>query len=477
MLNTIALAPLALQQPLAWQQCTQEGDTDYFGHDLIPGGAVAPGATTSEACCSACLSTTGCSTWTLTNVSVCYLKTSSLGRRASPGYLSGCVGYPTGQCAPIPDRYRCDVDGGERGVCILDRHAGTHMAPDCDGACLAAPSKCQSDWDCSLAGVCEDGSCVCDSWAEGDDCSYLSFAPVDPERVGYNDAEQSSWGGNALLGSDGQWHLYMAEIACANASLARCGLGGWFTHSQVAHAVAPHVDGPYARRALVLPTEHHNPTLKRSPADGSWNLYSISAGGGPIVVSTSLDEGATWQGGAVCTQVSTEQNPGPVLWPNRSMTMFYRADNDAVPLPQPTCSGEAIGVQYCARKNATCGGDVAAVFAHTAEDPSVFRDARGHWHMLVNALPGACLPKVQQGGHAWSRDGVTWSEPRVGAYNTTVRLANGSSMVCERRERPQMILDPRSGRPLAMTSGVTGCPPLGASRGGSDCFTLVQRMR
>jgi hypothetical protein len=52
----------------------------------------------------------------------------------------------------------------------------------------------------------------------------------------------------------------------------------------------------------------------------------------------------------------------------------------------------------------------------------VFVDTRGNYHMLVNALPGGCSPKVQQGGHAWSRDGITWSEPRVGAYNGTVQV-------------------------------------------------------
>jgi hypothetical protein len=79
--------------------------------------------------------------------------------------------------------------------------------------------------------------------------------------------------------------------------------------------------------------------------------------------------------------------------------------------------------------------------------------------------------------HAWSQDGVTWSEPRVGAYNTTIKFTNGSSMVCQRRERPQMILDPLTKEPLAMSGGVTGCPPIGYSKGGGDCFTLIQRMR
>jgi hypothetical protein len=219
---------------------------------------------------------------------------------------------------------------------------------------------------------------------------------------------------------------------------------------------------------------------------------------------------AQWTSGTPGLQVSSEQNPGPVLFKNGSMTMFYRA---SAGLPEPTCSTESIGVQYCASRNATCAGGFNPVFNHTAEDPSVFRDTRGNWHMLVNALPGGCNPKLQQGGHAWSRDGVVWSEPRMGAYNGSIALTDGSTMTCNRRERPQMILDPSTGAPLAMTSGVTQCvtavPPLspgpcgrparvlvpeskltprsrrgnrrcspsfGPYKGGNDCFTLVQLM-
>lgn len=97
--------------------------------------------------------------------------------------------------------------------------------------------------------------------------------------------------------------------------------------------------------------------------------------------------------------------------------------------------------------------------------------------MLMNALPWACAPKAQQGAHAWSRDGVNWSEPRVGAFNTTVALTSGGSLPCERRERPQMLLDDE-GVPLALVTAVTGCPRFGDTyRGGDDSFTLVQMVR
>ena len=52
------------------------------------------------------------------------------------------------------------------------------------------------------------------------------------------------------------------------------------------------------------------------------------------------------------------------------------------------CSGESIGVQYCDNKTAMCSGGVNPIYTHTSEDPSVFVDHRGNYHMLVNALPG-----------------------------------------------------------------------------------------
>ena len=69
----------------------------------------------------------------------------------------------------------------------------------------------------------------------------------------------------------------------------------------------------------------------------------------------------------------------------------------------------------------------------------------------------------------------------MGAYNTTVLFTDGTNMTCSRRERPQMLLDPKSGAPLAMSSGVTGCPAFDTSggvhfKGGGDCFTLFQLM-
>ena len=51
-------------------------------------------------------------------------------------------------------------------------------------------------------------------------------------------------------------------------------------------------------------------------------------------------------------------------------------------------------------------------------------------------------------------------------------------MTCVRRERPQMVLDPK-GLPLVMFAGVVGCPKIAGTpyKSGGDCFTLAQLMR
>eukprot|EP01051_Picozoa_sp_SAG22_P013174 SAG22_NODE_1449_length_4399_cov_6.411860_1_plen_353_part_00 len=291
---------LAPSTGAAAQQCKVFPSTDFNGNDL----RAVHNQKDPAACCTLCGAAEGCAFWTfMPGGGVCYMKTSDAGRRASPqgggaAYTSGCkdtncTAPPPRPPSPGPHKKRgfgCDPRGGERGVCV--NNAGDFPTSSCGTGCGnaagAASFKCAADYDCSLAGQCDlgTGECSCDAWASGVDCSYLNFAPVDKASgLGYVDATWSSWGGNAVRGKDKLWHLFMAEIGPAG----RKGLGGWTSHSQVAHAVAQSPAGPYKRFGLVAAPEHHNPTVKVSPVDGSWNLYSISAGSGPIVTSSSTD--------------------------------------------------------------------------------------------------------------------------------------------------------------------------------------------
>ena len=383
--------------------------------------------------------------------------------------------------------YKCDRNGGEKGVCVKvneeNNEIGKYQGSTCDNACgnKKREYSCKDDWDCSLSGICTNGKCICDAWADGIDCSYLKFQPLNRDRIGYIDEKYSSWGGNAVFYNN-TWHLFAAEIKCRYSSEKRCGLNLWQTHSQVTHATSSNVDGPYARVKPVITTYSHNPTLHSY--NSAYYLYYISKYDGPIkVVSTNdLD---TWSSSI---QVSDKQNPAPFINQNGTLDLYYRDDYN---LPKPSCSDEGIGKQTCPSPTSPCQSSLNnPIFKHTAEDPSIFQDIRGNYHMLLNTLPYKCVPKYNQGGHAWSRDGIHWSEPRVGAFNTTISYYDDDkikSFTCERRERPQMILHPDTKVPYALVSAVTNCDPVKDRdffgwgnakyyRGGDDSFTIVQLM-
>lgn len=358
-----------------------------------------------------------------------------------------------------PAEYRCDYGG----VCI---HAvgtpreqfkgkGKFLEPDCDNKCgdgrkgdltgwVHIGKMCVSDMDCSLSGVCnDDGKCDCDPWAEGVDCSYLKFAPVDRSRLGYLHEKHSSWGGSVVRSKDGEYNMYVSENVCedsAEPNRKRCGWKDQDTmHTRISRATSSNVDGPYEQSEDDSDTddgiEGRNPSVHVSPKTGDWHLYSEPGPkGGSSLRMISKDEGASWKNP---TSVSPRKNPGPLLKEDGSTVLFYTAEG--MDLPFPTCSNHGISMTLCPEDvNEHCKSprDDDPVFEHAGDDPHVFRDHRGNHHMLFNALPYRCQPKFEGGGHAWSEDGgVTWSTPRVGAFDSTVKFTDGTEMKCERSSR------------------------------------------
>ena len=115
---------------------------------------------------------------------------------------------------------------------------------------------CAEDEDCSLNGVCTNGTCVCDRPWSGPECGVLSFkpAPVTPAYGGVSNAtlNYSTWGGNPVY-KGGMYHLFVARIPGT--------LRMWYKTSQVDYAVSPNITGPYAFRKVVLPAFAHNPQI------------------------------------------------------------------------------------------------------------------------------------------------------------------------------------------------------------------------
>ena len=80
----------------------------------------------------------------------------------------------------------------------------------------------------------------------------------------------------------------------------------------------------------------------------------------------------------------------------------------------------------------------------------MWRDARGRYHMLGHSMgEGAGLV----GEHAFSADGVAWTQAPTPPYTWAVARADGTVFNLTRRERPQLVFDGASARPLALSAG------------------------
>jgi hypothetical protein len=129
---------------------------------------------------------------------------------------------------------------------------------------------------CSLNGVCTSaGVCECDAPWYGDSCGQIHTAPAQPGGLYGFDPNVSSWGGNAVRGDDGLYHLFVAEMA-------EGGLQQWGTQSECTHAVATTVSGPFNKTVQdggeALPRWCHEPYTLREPGTGEYLLFHIGHG-------------------------------------------------------------------------------------------------------------------------------------------------------------------------------------------------------
>lgn len=149
-------------------------------------------------------------------------------------------------------------------------------------------------------------------------------------------------------------------------------------------------------------------------------------------------------------------NPAPLMMPDGSINLYFTAR------PCPPNSGALVS-NCIAMATSTTGwaGPFQMKAAQNpitfpeSEDPSVFRDPRGNYHLLTNVNTGhkRCPQGVQCGGHAWSRDGITFTNLTIGAFGPYITFANGTGWPNAYVERPLVTQD-SLGRPLAFHVGM-----------------------
>ena len=356
------------------------------------------------------------------------------------------------------------------------------------------------------------GRCACDAWFTGGDCSLLNLEPAaSPESAGLQVPGYHSWGGRCTY--DGATGKYVGAFSMM---VGGCSLNQWQWGSAIVVAEADAPEGPYsligeppsslAPEGAALPPWAHNAFLSFDPASGRHLLFHIGAehrlpankfcnrsdprrfrpsawvpanarrrlvqprqrGGtldylsDPIFVSSAPSPRGPWEvpgrrvelSGPADSWVRRVSNPGPFIFPNGTVLLYTSAD----PCPPgwgraPTCIALFRAPSW--EGPYTLLSTSAPLVRPESEDPFVFRDPRGSFHMLtnVNTFHRRCDAGAACGGHAWSLDGLTWSGQAIGAFGPTVELANGSSFTNAYAERPLVYQD-ALGAPVALFVGM-----------------------
>jgi hypothetical protein len=241
------------------------------------------------------------------------------------------------------------------------------------GAFLVIPSlasPCATNVDCSLNGVCSTGQCVCDSPWGGQSCETLIYAttPASAKNiwVGANtNASLNSWNGPIVL--DPKTMTYHAYVPIyEHASL----WGTLFT----AHGVSSSPTGPYDWVSMPnLPVHDINPGAVTYPnTSSSTGSTTAVLLGGKVMVAESpagpfLVSPYTYPGGA-------GSNPAPIF--KGGALYLTNQGTDAV---WTTPSFDKPWTKFATIQHPS------PAFPYTVEDPVMWVDPRGNWHIINHA--------------------------------------------------------------------------------------------
>jgi hypothetical protein len=350
--------------------------------------------------------------------------------------------------------------------------------------------KCANDQDCSLNGVCGRGNvCHCDDGWTGGDCGILDVRPAKRDN-GYNQTATgtSSWC-NSIVRDPKEHnlhHLFVSEFSHG------CGLDYWAPYSRIIRAESRSGPaGPYTFAAEVQGTFAHNPTVVYSPADKEWLLYHIGCptkvadtcqtkhftcgagnnnnGESGISVMSSSDlrtwrpkgqilkgnDGAGWDADVTNPSAFPLFSNGIDSHDTRAVLLAYRG------CPY-NCSGAEL-INLALSETGYTGPykklQQGPVFPNDNEDPFIWRDKRGNYHMLLHSLEpeGGFGDGPKVGRHAWARHyaGPWTFGSKTLAFSTQVEYNDGSTVDFFRRERPQLYFsDDGKMSPLFLGTGV-----------------------
>jgi hypothetical protein len=351
---------------------------------------------------------------------------------------------------------------------------------------IVSAKQCSTGEDCRLNGVCIGTQCVCDTGWKGSNCGELDLRPAD-RNSGYNRTAEgiSSWGSKIIHDpkEPNLFHLFLAEFTDG------CGLDYWSPYSRIIRAESiSGPAGPYVFATEVVGTFSHNPTVVFSKSDNEYLLYYIGCPYEPNMATCTPPQFSCGPGNFLNGEsgISLQSSPDLIEWSPVGQ-IFSGANSNAwdadvtnpspLPLYSPENKTSEILLVYrgcpynCSGNeliNIATASDVEGsytrkqadpIFMASNEDPFVWKDKRGHFHMLLHSLEleGGFGDGPKVGRHAFARawDGAWTFDNETLAFNTTVQYTQGPEVDFFRRERPQLFFsEDGEMTPLFLTTGV-----------------------
>ena len=249
-------------------------------------------------------------------------------------------------------------------------------------------------------------------------------------------ASTSTWGGSVLRGDDGTYHMWASEIT------KKCGIHRWISNSIVVHAVSKGPpDWVFERKEAVFPLFSHEPIAARAPT-GEYVLYITHYDGdGSDSPTCNCTNGNSYSGEAGCageaggakdkawaySYMSYAKDPNGPWSPLQSLASVQGKDFNSTDLnlaPVIRADGSAA---FWTRWDIWEAGDWRNVSTYKdtgqapdfgngapweGEDPSMWIDAKGHYHSLShNGARGQLGLSGDCGRHMFSTTGKanTWN--------------------------------------------------------------------
>lgn len=126
----------------------------------------------------------------------------------------------------------------------------------------------------SLFGICMVGACTSKEKVVETDLDFTRLIPAKPDKHLFQMDGYCVWCNGAIKGEDGKYHLFFSRWPESR------GYDAWVTHSEIAHAVADSLMGPYTFQDIAIPHRGnqfwdgdyaHNPHVLKE--GGTYYLY------------------------------------------------------------------------------------------------------------------------------------------------------------------------------------------------------------